>query len=77
MFDLVISGGNVIDGTGAPRQRADVGIRQDRIVAVADDLSSADCSQRIDATGRIVAPGFQIGTNVVIAQVCVRNIVQL
>ncbi len=58
MFDLVISGGTVIDGTASPRKRADVGILDDRITAVADDLSGADSRQRIDAAGRIVAPGF-------------------
>ena len=58
MFDLVISGGTVIDGTAAPRRRADVGIRKDRIAAVADDLSAAEAGHRIDATDRIVTPGF-------------------
>lgn len=58
MYDLVITGGTVVDGTGAPRKRADVGITGDRITAVADDLSTADAADRIDAAGRIVAPGF-------------------
>ena len=58
MFDLVLTGGTVIDGTAAPRRRADVGVTGERITAVADDLSAADAHHRIDATGRIVTPGF-------------------
>lgn len=57
MFDLIVHGGTVIDGTGAPRFRADVGIRGGRIAAV-DLLQAAEARRRIDATGRIVAPGF-------------------
>ena len=58
MFDIVIAGGTVIDGTGAPRKRADVGLRGERVVAVAGDLSGAEAGRRIDASGLIVAPGF-------------------
>jgi N-acyl-D-amino-acid deacylase len=57
MFDRVISGGRVIDGTGSPAIRADVGIADGRIAAVGD-LASADAGERIDASGRSVAPGF-------------------
>jgi len=56
-YDLVISGGRLIDGTGAPWVRADVGIRGDRIAAIGD-LSQARAKQRIDAQGLAVAPGF-------------------
>ncbi len=56
-YDLIIRGGDVIDGTGAPRRRADVGIRGDRIVAI-DDLADADAGAEIDAVGRVVSPGF-------------------
>jgi N-acyl-D-amino-acid deacylase len=56
-YDTVVAGGDVVDGTGAPRRRADVGIVDDRIVAVGD-LSAAMAGARIDATGRCVAPGF-------------------
>ena len=56
-FDLIIAGGTVIDGTGAPRRRADVGISGDRISAIGD-LSSASAGKRIDAGSLIVAPGF-------------------
>ena len=53
----IISGGEVIDGTGRLRYRADVAIDDDRIVAVGD-LSGAIAQTVIDAAGRIVAPGF-------------------
>ncbi len=56
-YDLIIENGTVIDGTGAARIKADVGISGDRIVSVGD-LSTASASARIDAVGKIVAPGF-------------------
>ncbi|HUG70922.1 MAG TPA: D-aminoacylase [Pirellulaceae bacterium] len=56
-FDVIIAGGSVIDGTGASRQRADVGISGDRIAAIGD-LSSAKAGKRIDAGNLVVAPGF-------------------
>ena len=55
-FDLIISGGVVIDGTGFPRFRADVGVRNGAIARIGD-LSAATARRRIDAEGRIVAPG--------------------
>jgi N-acyl-D-amino-acid deacylase len=57
MFDLVLSGGRVVDGTGAPWFRADVGIRGDRIAAVGA-LGRAEARERRDAAGLVVAPGF-------------------
>jgi N-acyl-D-amino-acid deacylase len=56
-YDLIVRGGQVIDGTNAPARRLDVGIVGDRITAVSD-LSGASAGQVIDATGRVVAPGF-------------------
>lgn len=56
-FDVVIRGGQVVDGTGAPARQADVGVRGDRIVALGD-LAQVKAGQVIDAQGRIVAPGF-------------------
>ena len=57
MFDLVLRGGDVVDGTGAPRIRADVGINGDQIAAIGD-LEDAETQEAIDASGLIVAPGF-------------------
>jgi N-acyl-D-aspartate/D-glutamate deacylase len=56
MLDVKITGGTVIDGTGAPRRKADVGIRDGRIVAVG--RVDEDARESIDATGKIVSPGF-------------------
>jgi N-acyl-D-amino-acid deacylase len=56
MFDVVIKNGLVLDGTGAPGYKADVGVRGDRIVAIGEIGSEA--SQLIDATGSVVTPGF-------------------
>jgi N-acyl-D-aspartate/D-glutamate deacylase len=56
-FAVLIRGGQVIDGTGAPAVQADVGIDGDRIVAVGD-LSRCDGEQVIEAAGLIIAPGF-------------------
>jgi dihydroorotase/N-acyl-D-amino-acid deacylase len=58
-FDLIIAGGTVIDGTGAPRYRADVAIAGDRIAAVSrEPIARALARRTIDATGLIVSPGF-------------------
>src|SRR5271170_3495767 len=56
-FDLIIEHGHVIDGTGAPWYAADVGIRGGRIAALGR-LDQAPAKRRIDASGRVVAPGF-------------------
>ena len=56
-FDVIIEHGHVIDGTGAPWYAADVGIRAGRIAAIGQ-LDQATAKQRIDAAGRVVAPGF-------------------
>ena len=56
-YDLLIRGGLVVDGTGAPARRADVGVSDDRIRAVGD-LSAATAATVIDAAGRYVTPGF-------------------
>lgn len=57
MYDLVIAGGTVVDGTGAPRRPADVAVVGDRIVRLGR-LASAEARRTLDAGGCIVAPGF-------------------
>jgi len=55
-YDLLIRGGTLVDGTGAPRRRGDLAIRADRIAAVGDVDGTAD--RVLDADGAAVAPGF-------------------
>ncbi len=57
MEDIIIRGGTVIDGTGKPGVRADVAIRGMRIAAVGDDITAGG-ARVIDATDKVVAPGF-------------------
>ena len=57
MFDILIQGGRVVDGSGLPPFRADVGLIGDRIEAVGR-FPAAEARTRIDATGKVVAPGF-------------------
>ena len=57
VFDVIIKGGAVYDGTGGPPRRVDVGIRGDRI-AVIGNLKSATAATVVDATNLAVAPGF-------------------
>ena len=57
MLDLKITNGRILDGTGAPWFRADIGVRGDTIVAIGD-LSATPASATIDAGGHIVSPGF-------------------
>jgi N-acyl-D-aspartate/D-glutamate deacylase len=56
VLDVKIAGGSVVDGTGAARQRADVGIRDGRVVAIGEIDEPA--ARTIDASGLVVAPGF-------------------
>ncbi len=56
-FDILITGGRVVDGSGNPWFRADVGLRGDRVAAVGR-LGQATAKVRIDAAGQVVAPGF-------------------
>ena len=55
-YDLIIRGGTVVDGTGGPGRRGDLAIAGDRIAAVGE--LAGDAREEIDASGRIVAPGF-------------------
>lgn len=56
MLDLKIVGGTIVDGSGSPRYRGDLGIRDGMIVAVGK--VDEEAKETIDASGRIVAPGF-------------------
>ena len=56
-YDFIISGGHVVDGTGAPWVAADIGITGDRIAAIGD-LSKASAPKRVNATSLVVSPGF-------------------
>ena len=56
-FDLVITNGHIIDGTGSPWYSGDVGIREGRIAAIGN-LAAAHRKRTIDAAGKVVAPGF-------------------
>ena len=66
MLDLKITGGTVVDGTGADRFAADIGVKDGRIVEVrrrsgdggASDGLHAEAAHVVDAAGRFVAPGF-------------------
>ncbi|MDB5428926.1 MAG: hypothetical protein JWP35_42 [Caulobacter sp.] len=55
-FDVVVAGGTIVDGTQVPRFVADIGIKDGVIVQIGGNLS-ADATEVIDATGKIVAPG--------------------
>ena len=56
-FDVVLAGGTVLDGTGVPGLRADVGVREGSVVRIGD-LSGSDAEERVDVAGLVVAPGF-------------------
>jgi N-acyl-D-aspartate/D-glutamate deacylase len=56
-FDILITNGHIVDGTGSPWYAADVGVRDGRIAAIGR-LAGAPAKQTIDAAGKVVAPGF-------------------
>jgi len=56
-YDIVITNGHIIDGTGSPWYSGDIGIREGKITAISN-LANASRKQTIDARGRVVAPGF-------------------
>jgi len=56
-FDIVITHGHIIDGTGSPWYSGDLGIRDGRIAAIGN-LAAASRKRTIDAGGKVVAPGL-------------------
>jgi N-acyl-D-amino-acid deacylase len=56
-YEVIIHGGTIVDGTGAPRYKGDVGIRDGKVATIGR-LDPADADRALDATGLIVAPGF-------------------
>src|SRR5215472_8597881 len=56
-FDVIITHGHVIDGTGSPWYSGDIGIRDGKVAAIGN-ISQATAKQKIDAHGMVVAPGF-------------------
>ncbi|MEA3153249.1 MAG: N-acyl-D-amino-acid deacylase [Betaproteobacteria bacterium] len=67
MYDLVIRNGTVVDGTGLPKYRADVGLNGDRIAAIGRIRERG--KEEVDATGQVVSPGFIDGHTHMDAQV--------
>src|SRR5437762_7418514 len=57
MTDWILRGGEVIDGSGRPRRRADVAIAGDRIAEIGS-VGRAEGAREVDVSGKIVAPGF-------------------
>ena len=60
MYDILITGGQIVDGTGEPGFNGDVAIIEDRIVAIGPDGSfeGQEACDTVDATGMVVCPGF-------------------
>jgi N-acyl-D-amino-acid deacylase len=58
MLDVLLVGGVVVDGTGAPRATLDVGIVGDQIVHVGARLPGVEAIKVVDVRGQVVAPGF-------------------
>ncbi len=57
MTDWILRGGEVIDGSGRPRRRADVAIAGDRVAAIGS-VGRVEGAREVDVSGKIVAPGF-------------------
>ena len=57
MFDILLTGGEVVDGTGSKAYKADVALQGDRIVGIGD-FSEREAAQKINVQGKVVCPGF-------------------
>ena len=58
MLDMLIRGGTIVDGCGGVPYKGDLALQDGKIVAIAPSLEKTEAVQEIDASGRIVAPGF-------------------
>ena len=56
-YDILITNGRIVDGTGAPWYHGDIGVRGGKIVAIGK-LAGSPAKEKIDATGKVIAPGF-------------------
>ena len=57
MYDVIIENGRILDGTGSPWFKADVGVKDGKIATIGE-LKEAQAVERIDAQGDVVSPGF-------------------
>src|SRR5680860_1156262 len=69
-LDVAIRGGTLVDGTGAPRRRADVGVKDGVVVEIGEKLDDRSAKTEIDASGCIVTPGFVDPHTHLDAQLC-------
>ena len=67
-FDLVVKDGMIVDGSGLPRYRGDIGVKDGRIAEIGR-LNGAAAAETVDAEGRVVAPGFVDGHTHMDAQI--------
>jgi len=59
VFDVILTGGTVVDGLGNPAFRGDVGIKGDRIIAISTDVLNADDAVvAVDVSNLVISPGF-------------------
>src|SRR5258708_25547178 len=59
-FDLVVKNGMIVDGSGLPRYRGDIGVKDGKIAEIGR-INCAAAKETLDAEGRVVAPGFVDG----------------
>ncbi|MBY0322323.1 MAG: amidohydrolase family protein [Reyranella sp.] len=67
-FDLVVKNGMIVDGSGLPRYRADIGVKDGKIVEIGR-INGAAAKETLDADGRVVSPGFVDGHTHMDAQI--------
>src|SRR5512147_2651868 len=67
-FDLIVKNGMIVDGSGLPRYRGDVGVKDGKIAEIGR-LTGQNAKEVVDAEGRVVAPGFVDGHTHMDAQI--------